>query len=362
MLPEAFSLISSNTIYSNSIEIRLNGVESQAALYVPVAPPPVRLPCPDKMENESMPSPMQFVVIGAGNIGCVYGGNLARIGQKVGFVDVWQEHTDAIRQQGLRLEGLTGDFIVPADATTDPSEAPKADAVIVCVNAYSTPDAARTARQVLKDGGYCVTLQNGIGNIEILSEALGAGRVLAGLSFQSGDLAAPGFIRHTTSGPTYIGELDRSRTERLEQLNSLLAQAGLNPVLVDDVVATIWTKFVHNCGINAICAITGLRPGHIQEVPDLGDFQTGVIEETLALIRAKGVRIEDPDPVATVKQYCLDKFHRVSMVQHLDRGRLTEIDALNGYVARESPKYGLSAPYNESLAKLMKGREHKPRA
>jgi 2-dehydropantoate 2-reductase len=312
------------------------------------------------MESESMSNPMQFVVIGAGNIGCVYGGNLARIGQKVGFIDVWKEHTDAIRQHGLRLEGLTGEFTVPAHATTDPAEAPKADAVIVCVNAYSTPDAARTARRVLKDGGYCLTLQNGVGNIEILSEVLGAERVLAGLSFQSGDLASPGFVRHTNNGPSYIGELDRSKSERLLRLNSLFAEAGLHPVLVDDVITTIWTKFVHNCGINAICAITGLRPGHIQEVPDLDAFQTRVIEETLALIRAKGVSIEDSDPIATIKEYCAHKFHRVSMAQHLDRGRLSEIDALNGYVARESPKYGLAAPYNDSLAKLMKGREHKP--
>jgi len=301
---------------------------------------------------------MQFVVIGAGNIGCVYGGNLARTGQRVAFVDVWKKHTDAIRNHGLSLEGPTGNFTVQADATTDPTEAPKADAVIVCVNAYSTADAANTARLVLKDGGYCLTLQNGVGNVEILEEALGPGRVLAGLSFHSGDLFAPGKIRHTTSGPTYIGELDGSRSERLLHLTALFSEAGLGPVPVDDVVATIWTKFVHNCGINAICAITGLRPGHIQEVPELAEFQAKIIEETMALIRAKGIVLQDP--VATVKEYCSDKFHRVSMTQHLDRGRLTEIDALNGYVARESAKFGLSAPYNDALTRLMKGRQHKP--
>jgi 2-dehydropantoate 2-reductase len=308
-----------------------------------------------------MSKALQFVVIGAGNMGCVYGGNLARIGQKVAFMDVWKEHTDAIRDHGLSLEGLTGTFTVEADATTDPAEAPKADAVIVCVNTYSTAEAAQTARRVLKEDGYCLTLQNGVGNVEILTEALGPSRVLAGLSFQSGDLFAPGKVRHTNNGPTYMGELDRSKSERLLHLNALFTSAGLNPVLVDDVIATIWTKFVHNCGINAICAITGLRPGNIQEVPELGEFQTKIIEEAAALVRAKGVALDDPNPVATIKHYCSHKFHRVSMTQHLDRGRPTEIDALNGYVARESTKYGLSAPYNDSLAKLIKGREHKPR-
>jgi 2-dehydropantoate 2-reductase len=301
---------------------------------------------------------MQFVVIGAGNMGCVYGGNLARIGQQIAFIDVWQEHVDAISTKGLHLEGLTGDFTVHPIATTDPATAPKADVVLICVNTYSTPQAAEAARVVLKESGCCLTLQNGVGNVEILAEVLGASRVLAGLSFQSGDLVEPGFVRHTNNGDTYLGELDRARTPRLIEIESLFAEAGVNPVLVDDVMTTIWAKFVHNCGINALCALTGLRPGHIQEVPELDAFQTGLIEEAVALVTAKGITLPDDDPVAVIKEYCAHKFHRPSMMQHLDRGQRTEIDALNGYVARESARLGLAAPCNDALTRLMKGREH----
>jgi 2-dehydropantoate 2-reductase len=302
---------------------------------------------------------MQFVVIGAGNMGCVYGGNLARIGQRVAFIDVWRDHVDAIRANGLRLEGLTGDFSVRVHATTDPGEAPGADAVLICVNAYATPQAAQTAKAILNDGGYCLTLQNGVGNIEALSEVLGRDRVMAGLSFQSGDLKGPGIVRHTNSGPTYLGELDRSRSERLMRLNQLFGEAGLNPVLVDDVIATIWSKFVHNCGINAICALTGLVPGYIARVPELDAFQTMIIKEAAALVRAKGICLQDSDPDRAIKEYCSHKFHRPSMMQHLDRGQQTEIDALNGYVARESAKLNLAAPYNAALAALIKGRQHR---
>lgn len=302
---------------------------------------------------------MQFVVIGAGNIGCVYGGNLARVGQHVAFLDIWEEHANRIREFGLSMRGLTGEFTVPAHASTKPQHLPKADVALICVNAYATADAAASARIALKPDGSCLTLQNGMGNIEILAEVLGKERVLAGLSFQSGDLEGPGRIRHTNNGPTYLGELDRSRTSRLAELELLFSQAGLNPVLVDDITTTIWEKFVHNCGINAICAITGLRPGHIREVPELDAFQSKIIEETLALARANGIDLPDPDPIKTVKEYCAHKFHRVSMTQHLARGRRTEIDALNGYVARESARLGLSAPNNDALARLMKGREHR---
>jgi len=302
---------------------------------------------------------VKIVVIGAGNMGCVYGANLARIGQEVVFIDVWHEHVQAIARHGLRMEGLTGTFTARCHASTSAEGIADADTALICVNSYSTLDAARTARAVLKESGFCLTLQNGIGNVEILEAELGKGRVLAGLSFQSGDLAGPGSMRHTNNGPTYLGELDGARTERLDLLNRLFAEAGVNPVLVDDIVATVWSKFVHNCGINAICAITGLRPGHIREVPELDRFQSLIIEESVALMRAKEIELPDADPAAVIKEYCSHKFHRPSMMQHLDRGQRTEIDSLNGYVARESARLGLNAPYNAALTMLMKGREYK---
>jgi 2-dehydropantoate 2-reductase len=303
---------------------------------------------------------MRIAVIGAGNMGCVYGGNLARIGEQVTLIDVWAEHIERIQAHGLRLEGLSGDFTVRVGATVTPEGSPRADAALICANAYNTSEAARSAGAVLKADGYAVTLQNGVGNVEALTEVLGEGRVLAGLSFHSGDLRGPGHVAHTNNGPTYLGELDRSRSPRLLALADRMERAGLNPVIEEDILVTIWSKFVHNCGINAVCAITDLRPGHIREIPALDAFQAHIINETLALLRAKGVALPDPDPLSTIKDYCAKKFHRVSMLQHLDRGRRTEIDALNGYVARESRSLGLSAPYSEALTMLMKGREYVP--
>jgi 2-dehydropantoate 2-reductase len=303
---------------------------------------------------------MQIAVIGAGNMGCVYGGNLARTGQAVTFVDIWQEQIDAIRNNGLQLSGLHGDFTVQVGATSDPAQAPKADIALICVNTYATAPAAQTAKSLLKVSGYAVTLQNGLGNIEILSEVLGPERLLGGLTFHSGDLQAPGKVMHTNSGPTYLGELDKSQTARLQALYTLMDQAGMHPQLEADIMATIWGKFVHNCGINAICAITGLRPGNIQEVPELDEFQSRIIAEVLALVQAKGIVLPDPSPLESIKAYSAKKFHRVSMLQHLERGSRTEIDSLNGYVVRESAKLGLSAPYNDALTRLMQGRHHRP--
>lgn len=301
---------------------------------------------------------MEITIVGAGNMGCVYGGNLARVGQSVTMFDLWQEHVDAIRANGLQMTGQNGEFTAELGATTDASQVPKADLAIILVNTYNTPDAAQVAKTILKPDGCVLTLQNGMGNVDVLIDVLGQQRVMAGLSFHSGDLTAPGQVIHTNFGPTYLGELDKSRSERLLALHDLMDQAGLNPVLEPDIMATIWGKFVHNCAINAICAITDLRPGNFQEVPAVDEFQTAILEETLALVAAKGIELPEKRPIEAVKEYCKKKFHRVSMMQHLKRGRMTEIDALNGYVARESAALGTPAPYNDALTKMIKGLQH----
>jgi len=303
---------------------------------------------------------MQVAIIGAGNMGCVYGANLARVGESVAMIDIWQEHVDRMQNEGLRMDGLHGPFVAGVAATTEPLCAPKADIAIVCVNAYSTREAANSARALLKDSGFALTLQNGLGNIEVLTEVLGENRVMAGLSFHSAELRSPGYVTHTNHGPTYLGELDKSQSERLSIVCSLLDRAGMDPTPVEDIWSYIWGKFIYNCAINAVCGITGLRPADIKEIPELDRFQTEIVNEVLALVSAKGISVPDEDPLKKIKEFYAKKFHRVSMLQHLDRHRLTEVDALNGYVARESKKLGLFAPYNDALTCLIKGRQFQP--
>ena len=135
---------------------------------------------------------MHFAVIGAGNIGCIYGRNLSRAGEQVTMIDVWDEHVRQMQRNGLAMSGLQGDFVVEVDATTDPAAAAKADVALICVNSYNTRDAGMSASALLKESGYDLTLQNGLGNIEILGEILGNNRIMAGLTFHNADLSASG--------------------------------------------------------------------------------------------------------------------------------------------------------------------------
>jgi 2-dehydropantoate 2-reductase len=297
---------------------------------------------------------MRFAVIGAGAMGSLYGGLLARAGFDVTLLDTWAAHVAAIAREGLRLEGITGDLVVEVAATTDHAAVKPVDVAIILVDANATPQAARIAERVLGPDGFAVTLQNGIGNLEALAAVLGERRVIGGLSYHSAAVQGPGHVRHTHAGPTWLGELSGSRTPRLDRLAADVAAAGFTPEIVDDIRALVWGKFVHNCAINAICAITGLRVGEIPRHPGADALQTRVVEEALAVVRGRGVRLPDPDPLHTIKAFCRVKFNKPSMLQHVEQGKRTEIDALNGAVVREGRALGIPTPYNEAVTWLAK--------
>lgn len=211
---------------------------------------------------------------------------------------------------------------------------------------------------MLKPDGYALALQNGIGNLEALAAVLGSGRVAGGLRYHSATMAGPGHAVHTHAGPTWIGELDGGASPRMDAAAGLLRRAGFTPTFVDDIVGFIWTKFIHNCAINPILAVSGLRVGEISMSPDADALQTKIIEEALAVVHAKGITLTDPDSIASIKDFCTRKFNKPSMQQHMEAGRRIEIDALNGAIVCEGKALGILTPYNEALTWMVGARQH----
>ena len=305
---------------------------------------------------------MRIAVVGAGAMGGSYGGLLAIGGEDVGLVDVWSDHVEAIRRAGLRISGAFGEHVVRLPAAVspeglEPREGEWADLAIVFSDSNATRDAARTAGRLLSPEGCAITFQNGIGNVEALQEELGAERVLGGSSMCSALVETPGHVVLTHRGPTSIGELDGRLTSRLQRVSTVLERAGFEVHVKDDVNTQIWTKFILNSAINALCATTGLRLGEIARLPEMDALQDRVLDEAFALVTAKQLPIDEASVRAVVKAQCRRKFSRPSMLQHVDAGRRTEIDAINGALVRESRKLGLAAPCNEALTALLKGRE-----
>lgn len=300
---------------------------------------------------------MRFCIVGAGAMGCLYGGSLAKAGYDVTLIDVWAAHVEAINRDGLLLGGLGGDARITVEAATEPAGVAPADVVIVLSDANSTAEAGRTAAKLLKPGGFALTLQNGIGNYEALVPALGEERTLAGLSYHSAAMAGPGHAIHTNAGPTWIGERDGSRSERIAKLEKAFADAGLDPVVVDDIVGYIWDKWVLNCTANSVCAITGLRNGEARRLPPVAEYQERIIDEALAVRAAKGVKGHDPHLKATITGFLKKKYNKPSMLLHIEAGKRTEIDVLNGAVVREGKALGVPTPFNEAITMLIKGLE-----
>jgi 2-dehydropantoate 2-reductase len=300
---------------------------------------------------------MNVVVVGAGAMGGSYGGLLALAGHQVGLIDAWAEHVAAIRREGLRLDGVRGEHVVKLPASTGAEGVDPADLVICFVDSNHTGEAATIAAEVLKPDGYAITFQNGIGNVEALQAVLGRERVLGGSSMCSAATRGPGHVVLTHHQATSLGEIDGHDSERARALAAALTAAGFETKVVPDVMATIWTKFALNCCVNAICATTGLRLGEVARLPELDTFQSRVIDEVLAVVEAKGLTLTDPDLRATVKAHCWRKFSKPSMLQHVDAGKRTEIDTLNGALVREAEALGVTVPHNQSLVALLKGRE-----
>ena len=298
---------------------------------------------------------MRIFVIGAGAMGSTYGGLLRRAGYDVTLVDIWAEHVAAVERNGLHLDGISGDLWLKIPMLREPAEAGVADVAFVQVNTYCTEAAAETAKKVLKDTGYAVTFQNGVGNIETLQKALGRERVLGGLSYYSAAIIGPGHARHTHRGPTWLGELDGSRSARLKTLFDALSAAGLEPTIVDDILSFIYTKLILNSAINPICAAIGIRVGEIPRTPGADELQTRIIHEALTVLAVKGIKLADPDPLATIKAHCRAKFNKPSMLQHMEQGKQTEVDSLNGDIVRMARELGIAAPYNEALTWMVRG-------
>ncbi|PWT75291.1 MAG: hypothetical protein C5B46_02790 [Proteobacteria bacterium] len=304
---------------------------------------------------------MRTYMIGSGAMGSVYGGLLKDAGFDVTLIDPRVDHVERIQREGLIVEGVRGRHRVRLPALTSHTGLSKARFAVIFTDTNSTRDAARTAAEVLEPEGFALTLQNGIGNVEALVEALGKGGVVAGVTMNSGALLEAGRVSYTNAGLTSIGELDGRSTTRIEEVARMLNQAQIETRVIDDPMSQIWTKFVLNCAINPLTAITGLRSGEMYRTPEVNALQDRVLDEILMVVERKGIRLAEPDIRKKIKAHCRIRYNRPSMMQHVERGQQTEIDALNGALVREAKALGLAVPYNEAVVAVVKGVERSRR-
>ena len=298
---------------------------------------------------------VRVTVLGAGAMGCLFGGRLTGAGLDVVLVDAWPVHVDALNGTGLRVwEGDQVSFqavrAVAAGAPVRPAEL-----VLLFVKSYRTEQALGQIPPLLAPGGVVLTLQNGLGAGELLARQLGARRVLVGVTAQGATVLGPGEIRHGGAGETLVGGV-REVLPHAEKTAEVFSRAGLPTRVVADVAPALWKKLAVNCGINALTALTGIKNGRIPELFEAAALLRQAVREAAAVAAAAGVDLGDPDELAATVLAIAKATgaNRSSMGQDVDRRSPTEIDFINGAVVREGKRLGVATPVNETLLLLVK--------
>ncbi|WP_454688834.1 ketopantoate reductase family protein [Achromobacter aloeverae] len=298
---------------------------------------------------------MKTAVMGAGAVGCYYGGMLARAGHPVTLIGR-ASHVEAMRRDGLYLEAQAFQEHIPVIATMDAEGARGAELVLFCVKSADTEAAGRALLPHLAPGTLVLSLQNGVDNAERLRAVLPQ-TVVPAVVYVATEMAGPGHVKHHGRGELVIGESPASAG-----VAEVLEAAKVPTRVSDNVMGALWAKLLVNCAYNALSAIARLPYGQLARGPGVDDAMRAVMEECLAVAKADGVTLPG-DSWAAIEQIAKSMPGQYSSTaQDMMRGKLTEIDYLNGYVARRGRAHGIATPVNGLLHTLVKLLETPPAA
>ncbi len=295
---------------------------------------------------------MRFLIVGPGAMGCLFAARLKRAGHEAMLTDYLRDRAEKIQRQGIMVEGVTGEYTVDVPAAVGPVSS-QPDFALICVKAMKTREAARALEPWLPRDTVIVTLQNGLGNLEILEEIFGKKRVLGGVTAEGATVLGWGRIRHAGRGSTIIGPKG-DPGGLTETLVSAFNEAGFKTNSADNVEELIWGKLIINVGINALTALTGLKNGRLPRIGGTRSIMEEVVQEAVSVARAKNIKLPYPDPIARVFEVCHDTAGNIaSMLQDVMNKKVTEVDFINGAIVREGERLGIPTTVNHTLTLLV---------
>ena len=295
---------------------------------------------------------MKFLVVGPGAMGCLFAARLKLSGNEVVLLDNDSQRAQRISEQGISVTGVSGDYSVPVPVIVGDHPF-RPDVIMICVKSNHTREAGESTSSFAGPDTMVVTLQNGLGNIETLAAIFGPEKVLGGVTAQGATLLGEGRVRHAGQGETAIGPRGHGEIST-QSLVSLLNGAGFQTRLADNVDVLIWGKLVINVGINALTAITRLKNGRIPMVNGTRRIMEEAVGEAVRVAQAKGISLPYEDPLSKVLAVCEATAENVSsMLQDVLKGKLTEVEMINGAIVREGNRLGIHAPVNRTLTYLV---------
>jgi 2-dehydropantoate 2-reductase len=295
----------------------------------------------------------KVAVVGAGAVGGYFGGLLARAGVPVVMIGR-PAFVEAVRSSGLFMDSIHFKEAVHPEVSTELSDAAGADVVFFCVKTTDTAGVSKQLAGLLRPDSIVVSLQNGVNNAEEIRAASGI-YALPAVVYVAASVPAPGKVLHSGRGDLVLGP----KNERTEKIASLCASGNIPCRISDDIEGELWAKFIWNCALNAMSALGRVTYGEIIANADARKLIEAAVYETLHVARAKGIHppgLEDPQAAIAGSLKIAEQLRgtKSSTAQDLERGKHTEIDSLNGYVARLGAELGLPTPVNHTLLTLVK--------
>src|SRR5262249_3794187 len=275
------------------------------------------------------------------------------------------EHLRAIQAKGLKVDSLSGDFVIyPARATDNLNDVGEVDLVIVGVKAWQVPEAARAMKPLVGSDTIVLPLQNGVDAVGQLAAELGAARVIGGLCKLVSFVVAPGHIRHAGFAPSIIiGEPDNRHTDRIVEIEKTFNQAGVATSIAPDIQAALWMKFLFIASFGGVGAVANATAGAIRNHPELREQMSRAMEEIRALAQARGIALPlNAIETAMAGVNALPADATSSMHRDIAAGKPSELESQNGAVVRMARESKIAAPTHEFIYERLRPLEATARA
>jgi len=288
-------------------------------------------------------------------MGCLIAAFLTKSKEEIWLLDKNKESAAKINEAGIGLESSSGFWQAKPKTTANIEDIDKADLILICVKSFNTKQAIEQIKPLLGQNTKILTLQNGMGNIEIISEIAGEERVIAGITNEGATLIDIGKIRHAGHGETIIGTINGKIPVEIRAIREIFNKVGFETKMSRDIKSLIWSKLIINAGINALTAITRLPNGKLMEYEGTRRILRDAVTEAARIAKRKRVKLIFEDPLAKVEAVCEGTSDNLSsMLQDVLRKKRTEVDFINGVIVRLGQELGISVPTNKLLLDLIK--------
>jgi len=298
---------------------------------------------------------MKIVIVGPGAMGCLFAAFLSKSKEEIWLLDKDKEGAAKINENGISLEGASGTWQAKPKTTANTQDIGKSDLILICVKSFHTKQAVEQIKPLLGEQTKILTLQNGIGNIEVIAELVGESRVIGGVTSEGATLIDTGKIRHAGRGETIIGSIDGKIPVEMRSIREVFNKVGFQTKMSRDIKSLIWSKLIINVGINALTAITRLPNGKLTEFEGTKRILRDAVTEATRIAKRKRIKLIYDDPLAKVEAVCESTSGNLSsMLQDVLRKKRTEIDFINGVILRLGQELGIAVPTNKILVDLVK--------